>query len=114
MTGRWRWAAVCASTAPAASTASVAVAPRTLSKPVALAGHLHDGGVGEEAGGNRVGRGAVTEKPTPALRRLVYGGRRRDALHPVASGRKLVRLETEPIEPSQPCLAACPDGSLTC
>ena len=63
--------AVCASTAPAASTASVVGSTRALSKPVALAGHLDDRGVREETIENRRGRGDVAEKDAPVLRRPI-------------------------------------------
>jgi hypothetical protein len=63
--------ALCTSTAPAASNASVVGTTRALSQPVALAGHLDDHRVCEEAIENRRGGGDVTEKHAPVLRRPI-------------------------------------------
>ena len=58
-----------ASTAAAPSTASVVGRTRPLAQPIALAGHLHDGRVREEAIQDR-GRGRdVAEENAPVLRR---------------------------------------------
>ena len=67
-----------ASTAPAASTASVVVGrTRALPQAIALAGHLDDRRVREEAIENRGGRGHVAEEDAPILRRPIRRDQRR-------------------------------------
>src|SRR5258708_7877631 len=66
--------AVCASTGPAASTASVVVGrTRALPETVALAGHLDDRRVGEEPIENRGRRGDVAKEDAPILRGPIRG-----------------------------------------
>ena len=60
--------ALCASTVPAAFTASVVGRTRALAEPRALADHLHEDGVCQEAIENRHGRRDVAEKDAPVLR----------------------------------------------
>ena len=63
---------------PAASTASVVVGrTRALPEPIALAGHLDDRRVGEEAIENRGRRGHVAEEDAPILRRPIRRDQRR-------------------------------------
>jgi hypothetical protein len=68
--------AVWASTAPTASTASVVGGARALAEAVALTGHLHDGGVCQEAIENG-GRGRyVAKEDAPILRRSICRNQR--------------------------------------